>query len=979
MALQISGKFNSIDNSTYYRVSIYRNTGSVGYTTYTIKDGNENNFNRNAQNIMFAPNPVTISYDFSDPFTHIKISSATISLISNMNLVELFGKNTSTGNQHSKTRVVIQRYRISTDEHVSYNDGSIFNGFIEDEIFQQEYSYAYSMFTFHAIDPLSTLKYKDIKDTTNDNNEYIPEGLLDLWPLSMFNPNSWIVRYNKLGYPIQDSRYNYQNLLSMNNHNLKFNPDVFGLNVDILDKRSTIGEINEEILKYLNLYAAYWPGHEENTSNMAEGIFNYFSCHFWPATYDYTHRIGNPIHITKNDAVSNDTSLTLSESFSVIKLTCDIEPVEKLVDFGDDTTTDTGLKSPYRNKQKYMTEIFSLGEGDTAADAFYDMVVDNKESSYDAAYTIDNYVYVKKSDAWDFSAGYEGNERNAQDYTTQIQMGNDNWGRNQHNILSWMAQDTTKIRPAWVAFGRSSKQDVRDDSPANSIKMTDYLYIPIWGTETHEANTAMQTKFNRYTSSHPLVKYTPYQNISLTPTDSNVTNYIVISGKILLNPLQQVTGTNWCRPLDPFYVGYQRTDSESTQRNYPWLWYIRSTNMYSDTVNLITQKRKNYQTVPHPENGDGAYYTQLFYSCSDVKENDYMAIGNVKWAYGFLDNSKNKQMEYSYSLRDENNVDEGGESIDKINKIALLKCELKVGDKYCCEIQEGTDEVFKWYTAEEAQALGVEPVMYLGINPKVGDFIIGTSFDIKNMISDRMNLEGTGLAIPITSEDLNVSGTFSFKIITPMNPVWEDVERIHPSFWRHTSWNVYYRYIMEKTQAIMLESLKIEVQNDNALADKEMTTSDNDLVYSSDMNPYYKEAKEIELKICSGLSSDECHDYAIANEVSNTFVIDGNNGDAPYLGEIDNSVQEGEYYIKQEQKIVDAMWKATYKPYTIINTSIKSDKINELNILNYCNDLFYLDYWKDNVPVKINKVDFELKTKTAECEFKEFDTSIINQ
>lgn len=976
MALQITGSFNSIDNKKKYNVYIKRNN-ALG--TYTIIDGHENNFNRSNDNIMFAPSPVTISYDFSDPFTHIKISSATISLISNMNLVELFGKNSpGTNYVTNKTRVIITQQR--KQQNTWSSAVTIFCGFIEDEVFQQDYAYAYSMFTFHATDPLSIYKYLDRKDANSD--EYIPSGLENLQPYLMFmGDTNWDSRYgNNLYYPLWDERYNYQNLLSLGNKNLKYNPDVFGLNVDIVDKRSTIGEINEEILKYLNLYAAYYPDHSINKNNMQRGNgYDYFACHFWPATYDYTRRNESPIHITKNDAVSNDTSLTLSESFSVIKLTCDIEPVEKLVDFGDDTTTDTGLKSPYRNKQKYMTEIFSLGEGDRAADAFYDMVVDNKETSYDAGYTIDNYVYVKKSDAWDFSAGYEGNERNAQDYTTQIQMGNDNWGRNQHNILSWMAQDTTKIRPAWVAFGRSSKQDVRDDSPANSIKMTDYLYIPIWGTETHEANTAMQTKFNRYTSAHPLVKYTPYQNISLTPTDSNVTNYIVISGKILLNPLQQVTGTNWCRPQDPYFVGNQRTDSESTQRNYPWLWYIRSTNMYSDTVNLINEKRKNYRTVPHPENGDGAYYTQLFYSCSDVKENDYMAIGNVKWAYGFLDNSKNKQMEYSYSLRDENNVDEGGESVDMISKIALLKCELKVGDKYCCEIQEGTDEVFKWYTAAEAQALGVEPVIYLGINPKVGDFIIGTSFDIKNMISDRMNLEGTGLAIPITSEDLNVSGTFSFKIITPMNPVWEDVERIHPSFWRHTSWNVYYRYIMEKTQAIMLESLKIEIQNDNALADKEMTTSDNDLVYSSDMNPAYKESKEMELKICSGLSSDECHDYAIANEVSNTFVIDGNNGDAPYLGERDNSVQEGEYYIKQEQKIVDAMWKATYKPYTIIETSIKQSVLNDATILGFCNDIFYIDYWKDNVPVKINKADFELKTQIIDCEFKEFDTSIINQ
>lgn len=948
---QISGNFKALDsNLTYYiTINIYDSINN----NYTIQDTVTMTGTNNDPHIFFAPDPIVVKRDYSDPFTHVKISTATITLISNINLVETFAMHNTTEN---KADVNIYLKNGSSYEYLS-----VFRGFIESDVFKQDYAYNYSTFTLNATDQYSFFKYKYnfVKYFTEE------EGLCPIMkiPISAFESHG-----NYQNDYLNDANSNYTPYNMYNTimgTNLLVNPDVFGARSIVQDDWMTDYEILEEYCKYMNIYIT-------NIYMRMGGLQHLYYC-AWPADYGYKAIAG---HFTKDDAGSNDTSISNSECYNVIRLTCEIEPVEKLLDFGDDVNTDTGLYSPYRNKQKYMTEIFSCGEGKDASNAFYDMVVENKSTTYDSAYTIDNYVYILKSDAWDFSRGYTDNQRELYDYTTQIEMGNDNWGRNQHKILKWMA-NSNYIRPAWVAFGRSRKLDLKDDSPVASIKTTKYLYIPIWGTEYHYAQSSLQNKFNDYTAEHPLASYTPYQNITLTPASANVTNYIIISGKILLNPLQQVTGTNWSTG-EGFTVMFPTMDTdESVQRIYPRLWYVRSTNVFDDTYNLMVNasdsNHRTYRTVPHPDNGDGAYYTQKFWSCSDIKEDDYTAVTNEKWAYGFLDNSSNKQLEYSYAARDDG---DGGEDIDKISKIALLKCELKVGDKYCCEFEDDEDH-FEWLTAEEAQTRGVDPVIYLGINPKLGDFIIGTSFPITNTISDIMNLDGEGMAIPIKSTD-NVSGAFSFKIIGPMNPVWQDLEYIHATFWRHSRWNTFYRYLMEKTQAIMIENLEIEVQNDNALANVDMTTSDNDLVYASDMNPAYSEIKDIDLKICSGLSSDECHEYAIANDSSKTFVVD-NTTNAPYLGEVDQSIQDGEFYIKQEQKIVDSLYKECCKPKTVIHTTLKrSNKLNEINFFKHINDLWYVDWWSDSRPVKLINAEFDLKYGMIECDFKEFDTSLIN-
>lgn len=970
----IRGTFKS-KTGMPYSLSI---SGSSLSSNNTIRDVFDSSYvNIDEPNIFFGPDPIHIEYDLSDPTQHMKIGSATITLVSNMNLVYMFGIRETNLSESQSEKLEVSIFSGNTS---NYNN-CIFQGYIEDDIFSQNYAYKYSSFTFTVLDKISQTKYRYAPETNLANYDFIPLNL----NMTSGAPYSFPVCFFNLG----GSPYIF-NQQTIFNNNLSISSDIFGCNTDIKDNWWSVYDTYEEILKYLNLYAIQRYDH----TIIAVGKPYMMA---YPADYTY-HTVSNvpdiEFHYTADDAASNDTSISNSESYSVIKVNCDIEPLEEILDLTENTVTDETMDSPYRNKQLYMTEIISLGKGHSATNAFYEELYMNANlSHYDGIYKIENYAYVLRNSAWDFSGGYEDSQRTAQDYTEHFETSqNSQYCINQHNILKWMAQDTdTYIRPAFISFGRSKKIDLHDNSIESSISTTNYLYIPIWGKEQHTQSNSLIDKFNRYSSEHPLALYTPYQNITLTPSSQDTINYIIISGKILLNPLQQVTGTKWNTTsiveLDDItleggknynsvhtliYLLQNSTENVDVQRSFPSLWYLRSTNTYADTIELFDQRGTdpNGHLVPMPDNDQGAYYTQKFWECTDPATNNYVqSAASEKWIYGFLDNSKNKQMKFEYSSREEGDT-------DTVSKVPILKCELKVGDKYCCELEEGIDK-YEWHTLDEAQLLGIEPVIYLGIDPKINDFIIGQKYPIRNSISDAMNLDGDGMAIPIKSTD-RVSGKFEFKIISPANPIWKDVEYKSGSFWHSSTWNDYYRYIMQKTQAIMIESIKIETQTDNALANVDMTTSDNDLVYASDMNPRYSEELEVDLSICTGLSSDEAAEYKMKRELSKSYVIDGNT-DAPYLGIRDEN-EELEFYIKPEEKICDSLFKELCRPRTIIHTTVKrgtGQKINESNLYQHVNDLYYIDYWNPYKPVKLLKADFSLKNETVECEFKEFIPSLM--
>lgn len=114
------------------------------------------------------------------------------------------------------------------------------------------------------------------------------------------------------------------------------------------------------------------------------------------------------------------------------------------------------------------------------------------------------------------------------------------------------------------------------------------------------------------------------------------------------------------------------------------------------------------------------------------------------------------------------------EKKDLIFKIPILECELRIGDKTCCEFNdEWGNPVYQWLTDEQIPETIVDGVAYkmnkifLGCNPKIDDNIVGVEYDFTNTVTAQMNIDAKGIAIPVKQSDM-LNGKLSFKIVKPV-------------------------------------------------------------------------------------------------------------------------------------------------------------------------------------------------------------------
>ena len=266
-------------------------------------------------------------------------------------------------------------------------------------------------------------------------------------------------------------------------------------------------------------------------------------------------------------------------------------------------------------------------------------MINTGETDYDKGYCIDNFCWVKKNNVWDFGSD---------SYITK-------GFEDQRDVLSYLKNNSGK--GAIIAFGRGNKLDKKDNSPTASVPLTNYLVISVNGTydNSDAGGASMESMIE---AANPVCSYKGLSASILSPSDPTVINYIVISGNILLNPLQPLSGPKWDSEADKLTNTIQ--DCIDAKENKSWpetpVWH---------------------HTVPISENPDGAYYQQGWYKGTGIQ--------------GFLDNSKNQRFEYKY--------DSPGSSVDTISKLPILACELKVGNKYCVELlneeQDGIEHILK--------------------------------------------------------------------------------------------------------------------------------------------------------------------------------------------------------------------------------------------------------------------------------------------
>ena len=852
-----SGQFEDNNNVTC-RVEIITDGDSTS-TTIIGENG-----------LYFGGEPVTIETNIDDTFQHIILKSATINLVTR----DFVGNDLFANNARD---IQVKIYK---------NNECIFAGFAEPNTFSQPYVNIVDEFSINCIDALSTLQYYNYKKTkvSNYNTNKNSASTVSLTSIlsSMFTD---LTQYTN-GSVI------YDRSKGINSSRLSYLFDDLSISElmiygETYDDIMTNNDLLEEILKYLNLHIIQ---HGVNFYIFDWKTIKSNSNFYWYKIFEGTQTLvrSNQITLTSNMHGDSDTSLSIADVFNQIQVNCDIEEQDTII---QNPLDEDSLTSFYKSKQKYMTEFISEGSGDDANDSFNDMVKD-RSSSYDAASKIEWFLQVMDNNNWKLYLDNGTTEVN-----TIYEKDANGVYINQHKVPRYLLQH--QLTPAIFRMGSVERKTQTDDnSPINKIDTKDYLYISVNGNE-NDINGYQSPTDTTIQNHSGMIEYVGNSSGLFSPVDKDTINYLVFSGKLLLQPIVYESSTSVADRNNNYYAIKQGNapKSEGADANVPQY----------DPLPPISLAHNNLVTSDN--NGEGRYYTRKFYTAEyplDTidESNDYYKdnIGNLqpwtkdKSAHGY---------EYNYTA--------AGDGTDKFSKLPILECELIIGDKRCVEVNmdEYGNSQFVWvdknsgvtqtYTDESGRTQSyLKTTFSLGVNPKLKDHIIGDEFSLQNTIDYTMNLDGEeGTAIPIRMED-NISGRVTFRILGPINLLWNDVTRRHPSFWRHTKWYENSRFTLAHTQNIIIKEFECKiVTNAGNLAN----LKDNDLIYCSAENDSFVNKKDdIEFKFITQLTSQEYFDMGVKPTVNLNSVFNTTTKSAQlslYNARTQETAKAEEHYINQ--------------------------------------------------------------------------------
>lgn len=866
--MYIHGSFLSQQGDT---ITVHIVTGND--RTQTIEIGTEK------ADVYFSEDPAEIENEVNDTFDVLLRNSAKIRLLCGDLIKDLFST--------SCRDVVVNIYK---------NDTCIFAGFIEPQTLSQPYNDRWDELELNCIDALSALQYSKYKnvgalgviyafvkaeaaqrsfyDIATEILQGVTEGLNILG-----NQN---IKFWYDGSKAVDAqtanRYQVFKQLSIS--------DLLFLGDDESDVWQQ-DEVLEELLKYLNLHIV------QDGFNFY--IFSWESVKATPDKIIWHDIVANSTKTTAQQAVTIalanvadcDTTISIGDVYNQLLLTAKVENIESVIESPLD---DDLLVSPYINKQKYLTEYSSDGEGKTAYNAFYAMT-HNQKTTYGAGAITDWYLQVMRNKQWVFPM--KGNT----DIDIVDYFGSE--GTNQHALPDWLGQAPGA---AIVALGSVKMNTANDDnSPTSKVNMTNYLAVSVNG------NGIDNDENKTYPSVADIQKNIPYAVYTgnkaggvFSPSDDKTTNYIVLSGKVILNPIMRQTNTYTKLHNKEWHGGLPM----GLKENEIYVWH---------------------QTVPSRNNGDGRYYTRQYWQAETPDKEVSWHEGADSGFYPYTGEGP-EEYEFKYSAV--------GDSTDTISKVAVLACMLVIGDK--CVVETGTDGQttdFVWQKYKERSECQSDDEYYqqcftIGFDPKIGDKLVGTEFGIQNNIDYKMGIDAEGIAIPITKGD-KISGQVRFMILGPVNATWDVITRRHPTFFRHTKWSSSSVPLLAHVSSILIKSFEVKVYSDNGLISN--GNDDNDIIYMSDTKETFVNKKDdLEFKINSALTATECAQLGVSNTVKLSTPLNISTGD----GVLEVYDRNGNVKAKPEQIYVDSYYTEYHKPRIVMEQKLR-DIDNVVSLFNH--------------------------------------------
>lgn len=867
--MYIHGSFLSQQSDT---ITVHIVTGND--RAQTIEIGTEK------ADVYFSEDPAEIENEVNDTFDVLLRNSAKIRLLCGNLIKDLFST--------SCRDAVVNIYK---------NDTCIFAGFIEPQTLSQPYNDRWDELELNCIDALSALQYSKYKnvgalgviyafvkaeaaqrsfyDIATEVLQGVTEGL-DI--LGNQNIKFWYDGSKAVDAQTAN-RYQVFKQLSIS--------DLLFLGDDESDVWQQ-DEVLEELLKYLNLHIV------QDGFNFY--IFSWESVKATPDKIIWHDIVANSTKTTAQQAVTIalanvadcDTTISIGDVYNQLLLTAKVEDTESVIESPLD---DDLLASPYINKQKYLTEYSSDGEGKTAYNAFYNMTHD-KKTTYGGGAITDWYVQVMRNKQWTFPM--KGNR----DIDIVDYFGSE--GANQHALPDWLGQEPGA---AIMALGSVKINTANDDnSPTSKVNMTNYLVVSVNG------NGIDNDENKTYPSVADIQKNIPYAVYNgnkaggvFSPPDEETTNYIVLSGKVILNPIMRQTNT---------YTNLHNKEWKSIlpiggiKENEIYVWH---------------------QTVPSRNNGDGRYYTRQYWKAETPDKEVSWHEGADSGFYPYTGEGP-EEYEFKYSAI--------GDSTDTISKVAVLACMLVIGDK--CVVETGTDGQttdFVWQKYKERNECQSDDEYYqqcftIGFDPKIGDKLVGTEFSIQNNIDYKMGIDAEGIAIPITKGD-KISGQVRFMILGPVNATWDVITRRHPTFFRHTKWSSSSVPLLAHVSSILIKSFEVKVYSNNGLISN--GNDDNDIIYMSDTKETFVNKKDdLEFKINSALTAAECAKLGVSNTVKLSTPLNISTGD----GVLEVYDRNGNVKAKPEQIYVDSYYTEYHKPRIVMEQKLR-DIDNVVSLFNH--------------------------------------------
>lgn len=866
--MYIHGSFLSQQSDT---ITVHIVTGND--RTQTIEIGTEK------ADVYFSEDPAEIENEVNDTFDVLLRNSAKIRLLCGNLIKDLFST--------SCRDAVVNIYK---------NDTCIFAGFIEPQTLSQPYNNRWDELELNCIDALSALQYSKYKnvgalgviyafvkaeaaqrsfyDIATEILQGVTKGL-DI--LGNQNIKFWYDGSKAVDAQTAN-RYQVFRQLSIS--------DLLFLGDDESDVWQQ-DEVLEELLKYLNLHIV------QDGFNFY--IFSWESVKATPDKIIWHDIVANNTKTTAQQAVTIalanvadcDTTISIGDVYNQLLLTAKVENIESVIESPLD---DDLMVSPYINKQKYLTEYSSDGEGKTAYNAFYAMT-HNQKTTYGAGAITDWYLQVMRNKQWTFPM--KGNT----DIDIVDYFGSE--GTNQHALPDWLGQAPGA---AIMALGSVKMNTANDDnSPTSKVNMTNYLAVSVNG------NGIDNDENKTYPSVADIQKNIPYAVYTgnkaggvFSPSDEKTTNYIVLSGKVILNPIMRQTNTYTNLHNKEWHGGLPM----GLKENEIYVWH---------------------QTVPSRNNGDGRYYTRQYWQAETPDKEVSWHEGADSGFYPYTGEGP-EEYEFKYSAV--------GDSTDTISKVAVLACMLVIGDK--CVVETGTDGQttdFVWQKYKERSECQSDDEYYqqcftIGFDPKIGDKLVGTEFSIQNNIDYKMGIDAEGIAIPITKGD-KISGQVRFMILGPVNATWDVITRRHPTFFRHTKWSSSSVPLLAHVSSILIKSFEVKVYSDNGLISN--GNDDNDIIYMSDTKETFVNKKDdLEFKINSALTATECAQLGVSNTVKLSTPLNISTGD----GVLEVYDRNGNVKAKPEQIYVDSYYTEYHKPRIVMEQKLR-DIDNVVSLFNH--------------------------------------------